>query len=155
MRCTISYVCCIWLGRSHSSLLCVPPHVEDSAPLFYFSSMWNLFHASALLFLIISIFSLHRSFLCPSFQFSPLLWPGLTQDFSFWVHTARHCGKSAGVNGGTGRGIDGGARERRVGGALRKHSICCFPKAKIFPWGWGNRRRGLVKEEARQPMSPS
>lgn len=152
MSCAVSSGCYIWPWRTYSSLLCVPPHVEDSAPFFLIFAEFipRIKH----LFLRFSILSLHRSLLCPSFQFSPLIWPGLTRELSFWVHTARHCGKSAGVNGGTGRGIDGRAKERRVGGALRKHSICCFPKAMIFPRGWENRRRGLVKEEAREPMSP-
>lgn len=140
MSCAISYVCCIWLWRGHSSFHCFI--------IFFPSSLWNLFHTSCFFFFTFPFLSLHRSFLCPGSQFSPLIWPGLTQDFSFWAHTARHCGKSTGVNDGTGRGIDGGARERGVGGALRKHSICCFfPKPRFSPEDERTEGRGWWKRK--------
>lgn len=122
------FLCVLYLARTHPFIapLC-PPSCRGFCSFIFF-----LIYVE---FIPCIRASYYFHFFPPSFLPLPQLpvFPSTLTWADPGVHTARHCGKSAGVNGGTGRGIDGGARERRVGGALRKHSICCFPKAKIFP----------------------
>lgn len=115
-----------------------PPHFKDSSSLFsHRGGIYSTHHA-----FFLTQFSFPHLSCPPAPSFPPFTWPQLTQDFSFRVHTARHCGKSAGVNSGTGRGIDGRGKEKKGRGRFEKTLNLLFSQSRDSPRRMREQKQG-------------